>query len=136
MICIGKRTNNSFLSSPLFLSYFSQKEKKIKIKIIENKACLKDDGNTYHPNHFHYRIFDNAIFFHRDDNITYFLHGSWYLKKKFKKRFDKEWEKGTTLDEKIFLETDNLLVELNDHIYEKAKEEEIEKFKKEANIKN
>ncbi len=80
MICIGKRTNNSFVPSPLLLSYFSQKEKKIEIKMIENRAELKeDDSTTYHPNHFHYRIFDNAIFFHRDDNITYFLRGSWYI---------------------------------------------------------
>ncbi|PKP61308.1 MAG: hypothetical protein CVT88_00550 [Candidatus Altiarchaeales archaeon HGW-Altiarchaeales-1] len=137
MVCIGKRTDNSFVSSPLLLSYFSQKgERKTEIKVIKNGACLKEDGTSYHPNHFHYRIFDNAIFFHRGDNITYYLRGSWYLKKKFKKRFDKEWKEGTTLDEKIFPETDKLLVELDYHRYEKARKEEIEKFKKEAKIEN
>ncbi len=141
MICIGKRMDGSFIPSPLLLSYFSQKEeeeKKIEIKTIKNGACLKEGGTTYHLNLFHYRIFDNAIFFHRSDNITYFVHGSWYLEKKFKKRFDKEWKERTTttLDKEIFLKTDNLLVELNNHIYEKAKKEEIEKFKKEVNIEN
>ncbi len=45
-------------------------------------------------------------------------------------------EKGITLDKKIFLKKDNLLIELDEHKYEKAKEEDIEKFKKEAKIEN
>jgi len=139
MICIGKRKNNSFIPSPLLLSYFTQKdtqkEKKIEIKTIENGAYLKDDGTTYHPGHFHYRIFDNAILFHREDNITYFLHGSWYVKKKFKEKFDKEWKEGTPLDGKNLTEN-NSLVELDYHKYEKAKIEDIKKLKKEAKIEN